>query len=265
MLGDVTGNVVVETEKSEADYYVDRSWIAAAVLVLMFFTVALFWNFGESDNPLIAIAEPMQDNTQLRIPVAAESQQIEQQHAVVESIGANAGLDEDAPAASLARVLEDPASEINVSSTATDTTSEYGREQGDSAAAQESSIFDESLAIADTADPATDATIASPGISKFENKLLGYPANNFTVQLLGSRSEVNVKEFVADRQVADTHGYFETRHQSQPWYVVVFGNFDDRSTAAQAIQQLPESLRSLQPWVRPMNGIQADIRQLHSL
>jgi len=239
--------------------------MAATLLVLMLFVAVLFWNLGESNNSQIAIGKPMQNSNQRRIPVATEPQQTQQLKAPVESIAVNAGLDEDAFDARLARARDQPALEIDVAITSTVPALENERQQAYSAANQGSSVTDESSVVAAAIDPVTDAATTNPAISEFENQLLGYPANNFAVQLLGSRSEVNVKEFVADKQVADSHGYFETRFQSQPWYVVVFGNFDDRGTAAQAIQQLPESLRSLQPWVRPINGIQADIRQLHSL
>jgi DamX protein len=60
-------------------------------------------------------------------------------------------------------------------------------------------------------------------------------------------------------------GYFETLFTGQPWFVAVYGNFGGRSAATQAIRELPGSLRSLQPWVRSMGDIQADIRQLNAI
>ncbi len=75
--------------------------------------------------------------------------------------------------------------------------------------------------------------------SEFEQTLLSYPAENFTVQIMGSRSEDNVKNFVARELGALIRGYFESRYQEQPWFVVVMGNFVSREAATRALGDLP--------------------------
>jgi septal ring-binding cell division protein DamX len=102
-------------------------------------------------------------------------------------------------------------------------------------------------------------------ISDFEKSLLGFPSSSYTVQIMGSHSETNVQRFVEEELELSYRGYFETRFQDKPWYVVVLGRFENRSDAAQAVEELPVALKSLHPWVRALADIQSDIRQLNSL
>ena len=108
------------------------------------------------------------------------------------------------------------------------------------------------------------AEIAETGISDFEKSLLEYPESSYTLQIMGSYSEANIQRFVEEELVSSQHGYFETRFQEKPWFVVVLGQFESRSDATKAIEELPTPLRSLQPWIRSITDIQSDIRELNS-
>jgi DamX protein len=110
----------------------------------------------------------------------------------------------------------------------------------------------------------TDAVPLMPVVrlSGFEQQLLALAPGSYTVQVMASSAESKVKEFVADTMVPQPKGYFETRYRGQPWFVVVAGNYGNRTAATDSIQQLPESLRSLQPWVRNLADIQDAIRVL---
>jgi DamX protein len=98
-----------------------------------------------------------------------------------------------------------------------------------------------------------------PGLSAAERELLAKSPESYTVQLLGSHSETNVKNFIAGTDAPLS--YFESRYQDRPWFVVVHGSYPDRATAREAIDRLPVTLRELQPWARNLSDIQADIRR----
>ena len=102
----------------------------------------------------------------------------------------------------------------------------------------------------------------APDISAFEQALLEFPASSYTVKIMGSHSEASVQRFVQDELNAAQRGYFETRFQEKPWFVVVLGNFENRADASKAIAELPASIQSLQPWIRTLADIQSDIREL---
>jgi DamX protein len=103
-------------------------------------------------------------------------------------------------------------------------------------------------------------TIASA--SPFVERLLQTAPENFAVQLLASHSEANIRDFVAKLSGDHPAGYFETRYQSKPWFVAVLAAYDDRDQASRAISALPLELRSNEPWIRSVAGIQTDIREL---
>lgn len=97
-------------------------------------------------------------------------------------------------------------------------------------------------------------------IASMKHPLLAYPADNFTVQIMGSRSEENVQRFIAAQLAGFNAVYFETLHQERPWYVVVMGNFVSRDVASRAISDLPAAIRRMDPFIRKIGDVQAVIR-----
>ena len=101
--------------------------------------------------------------------------------------------------------------------------------------------------------------------SSFVKRLLQASPGDYAVQLLASHSEASIIDFIAQLSGDHPAGYFETRYQSKPWFVAVLASFDDRNQATAAISSLPARLRSNEPWVRSVAGIQTDIRKLVSV
>ncbi len=114
-------------------------------------------------------------------------------------------------------------------------------------------------------EPAAPAeTMVLAEASSFEERLLRASPQNYAVQLLASHSESNIQGFLEQFGSDQPAGYFETRHQGRPWFVALLAAFDDRAQASEAIAALPAELRSNQPWIRSVAGIQTDIRELMS-
>lgn len=115
-----------------------------------------------------------------------------------------------------------------------------------------------------TIDSVTDSTIDSSmdELSSFERNLLSYPSSSYAVQIVGASSEANIQAFVKATQLSVTAGYFETRLNGNPWYVVIAGNFSDKESAAALISALPDSAKASGPWVRSLASIQSDIQKL---
>lgn len=110
----------------------------------------------------------------------------------------------------------------------------------------------------------TDSAAASANteLSSFERALLSYPPSSYTVQIVGASSEANIQAFVTAAQLSVTAGYFETRLNGKPWYVVIAGNFPDRESATALISSLPDAAKASGPWVRSLASIQTDIQKL---
>jgi len=105
----------------------------------------------------------------------------------------------------------------------------------------------------------TSGTVESP-FSSFEQSLFDSPASNFTVQILGSRSEQSIMRFLEQNASLNGGGYFETRFEGEPWFVIVAGNYSERQFAEQAIARMPAEVRELQPWVRSLRDVQSSLR-----
>lgn len=76
----------------------------------------------------------------------------------------------------------------------------------------------------------------------------------FTLQLLGSFNETTALEFM-ERYDAGDVVYTRTRHQGEPWFIVVHGTYPDRGAARAAVESLPEWVRALNPWPRPYKDL----------
>jgi len=89
--------------------------------------------------------------------------------------------------------------------------------------------------------------------------LKGMPTNHYTLQLLGGANEGAVKKFVKEHGAFYKMGYFQTQRQGKPWYVVVYGDFPSRANAEKAVAELPQNLRSSNPWPRSAQDVHSDM------
>ena len=111
--------------------------------------------------------------------------------------------------------------------------------------------------------PARPAAAASTAdatapLASQHTRIRALPANQFTVQLLGSTSRANVEDFV--RRHASTPLYwFETRNQGNPWFVVMMGAYPSRAAAQTAASGLAGELGRLEPWIRSIGTIHGEI------
>lgn len=76
------------------------------------------------------------------------------------------------------------------------------------------------------------------------------PQGHYTVQLIGVSSEQSLKAFIATHHLDGKTTHTHSHHQNKDWYTVLYGRYSTQSAAEQAIQQLPQTLRELHPWVR---------------
>lgn len=103
---------------------------------------------------------------------------------------------------------------------------------------------------------------ASPFVDqgmKREAWLMARQPERYTLQMMGSLDEASVRQFIQQANQAELL-YFEGRHQGNPWFVVVYGDYADRDAAVAAIARLPEPLRNQRPWARSFISIQNDLR-----
>ncbi len=108
--------------------------------------------------------------------------------------------------------------------------------------------------------PAAAASTSDPTapLASQHTRIRALPANQFTVQLLGSTSRANVEDFVR-RHASSPLYWFETRNQGNPWFVVIMGAYPSRAAAQTAASGLTGELGRLEPWIRGIGTVQAEI------
>lgn len=107
--------------------------------------------------------------------------------------------------------------------------------------------------------PAASTTPAINSLSAQRERIMSFPANQYTVQLLGAASRSNVEAFI-QRNSTSPLFWFETQRQGRPWYVVILGNYPSRAAAQTAVTGLSGELGRLQPWIRSIGAVQSDIQ-----
>jgi len=113
------------------------------------------------------------------------------------------------------------------------------------------------------AEPASPAVAASTSdatapLASQHTRIRALPANQFTVQLLGSSSRANVEDFVRRHASAPLY-WFETRNQGNPWFVIMMGAYPSRAAAQTAASGLTGELGRLEPWIRSVGTIHGEI------
>jgi DamX protein len=100
----------------------------------------------------------------------------------------------------------------------------------------------------------------TPGLHR-EDWLLEQPGNRFSLQLLGSRREAAMVEYIHKYQLDPQQAaYYQGVYRDTPWYVLMYGLYPDRQAARQARDALPSEVRNDQPWPRDLASVHAAIR-----
>jgi DamX protein len=79
--------------------------------------------------------------------------------------------------------------------------------------------------------------------------------SRYVIQLFGARSRESVATFRRRHGLEGRTAVFELSHEGAPWYVLVFGLYDDRAAAARAIAALPAAQRSAGAWPRSVGSL----------
>lgn len=108
--------------------------------------------------------------------------------------------------------------------------------------------------------PTAKSTSTNTTMAQMEDELMHYPAEGYVLQLMGNHHLGVIQNFVKRHHLEDqTHYYLASFHNS-PWYMLVYGKYDTVSEAHAAIKALPEELKHMQPWIKPVHAIKAEIK-----
>ncbi len=88
--------------------------------------------------------------------------------------------------------------------------------------------------------------------------LLQQDENKYVLQLIGAYEQPTIDAYVSSvPELASAMISFTTTNDGKPWFVVVFGLYENRQQAVKAIDDLPQKARATSPWPRPVKSIKA--------
>lgn len=264
-------NQQAQSGRSPAFFYM----IAASVLVVVFLAAIVFIQPDtQSGRPETSIEIATTNTPQTRTPTQtdlARAVQPSQPPAAVSTADPASASVLNQTSAAVGQVNRQPAAaavtgltESSAEQAAPDSAVKSAAASA-SAAATSSSVPKPSpakpSAIAKPAAPASMPAVKSTlaGLSSFEQKIMDSPSSNFVIQILGASSEANIRAFIETEKIAANTGYFKTNLNGKPWFVVLVGNFSDRTSATAAMNALPAKAKAYGPWVRGATEIQAAI------
>lgn len=83
---------------------------------------------------------------------------------------------------------------------------------------------------------------------------------NWTFQLLGARGPETLLKFAQRNQLSAPAAWYKTQLKSRDYYVIVYGSYNSRTAAADAIKALPTSLQSLKPWIKSIKSVKKALK-----
>ncbi len=109
--------------------------------------------------------------------------------------------------------------------------------------------------------PAQTAPAASTGTKSSGNvgSLKSAPSSHYTLQLSSSSNYDNLNGW-AKKENLKNYVVYQTTRNGQPWYVLVSGVYASKDDAKRAVTALPADVQAKNPWAKPLNQVQADLK-----
>jgi DamX protein len=77
----------------------------------------------------------------------------------------------------------------------------------------------------------------------------------FTMQLIGVHDRNKLNVVVQEFSEPNLVDIVETTYEGKPWYVLIYGQFDSKIEAQNAVGSLPKSFEKQTPWIRTFSAI----------
>ena len=107
--------------------------------------------------------------------------------------------------------------------------------------------------------PASPLAVPPGGDERGNQWIVRQDPGRLTLQLIGSSDRAAITRYIREHGLEKEAASYITNRAGRPWYVVVYGSYDDLTAARSALSGLPPALRSASPWIRPFADIQQQI------
>jgi type II secretory pathway predicted ATPase ExeA len=111
---------------------------------------------------------------------------------------------------------------------------------------------------------AADDSSSSEGANEVASLLIEAPQlslfdraedQQFTMQLIGVHDRIKLDSVIAEFVDPSLVDVVETQYEGKPWFVLIYGEFETKAEAQQAISALPKSFEKQTPWIRTFAAI----------
>lgn len=85
------------------------------------------------------------------------------------------------------------------------------------------------------------------------------PEQSYFLQASGVSSTETLEEFLRFENIIDQTVIYQTTRNNSPWFVVLFGPYDNADQARNAISDLPASIQKLDPWAKSLTAIKREL------
>ena len=75
------------------------------------------------------------------------------------------------------------------------------------------------------------------------------------------RSKDNLMEYIKDKKLQNKTAYYKAKRSSGNWYVLLYGNYENKAEAELGKQTVAKKLKIKAPLIRSFNVIQKDVKQ----
>ncbi len=107
--------------------------------------------------------------------------------------------------------------------------------------------------------PVQSASSLPKSVNEQSSWLWSQSPTNYTLQLLGARTESSVKKFVLEHKLQGKAIYFNVKRQGKDWFALVYGVYPTKGSAIKARASLSKSLQKAKPWPRNFASIHAEL------
>ncbi|MFN7098184.1 MAG: SPOR domain-containing protein, partial [Gammaproteobacteria bacterium] len=105
------------------------------------------------------------------------------------------------------------------------------------------------------------AVVSSYSLTSDEQALMEADANRYTVQIAAAANYYKLRSYIKSVGLEGQVYFFQTLNAGNPWYVVVYGDFNNAAAAKAAISKLPSVLLAKEkPWARSFGSVQKAIK-----
>ena len=90
-----------------------------------------------------------------------------------------------------------------------------------------------------------------------KNKVLNHhlPKQGYSIQLIGLSHKKQIQKLYSQHKNITGLSWYQTQRNNQPWYILIYSSFKNKSDAIKSYERLPSTLKLNKPWIRLNSNI----------